>query len=134
MEFWIFDFFIFKYSNIGLIWSQITIFVIEITLKRLLLTKYGWNNPNWGRLCLKNPKRQFFDISGSSKFILNINLQINVTRSIFSVNCFFFLEMLLTMSSIRINNNWKYLNRPIYCRSILLKETLLNVKPLQKKC
>ena len=40
-DFLIFDFFIFKYSIIGLLWSQITIFIIEITLK-LLLHKKIW--------------------------------------------------------------------------------------------
>ena len=40
-DFLIFDFLIFKYSNIGVLWSQITIFIIEITLKLLLHTKYG---------------------------------------------------------------------------------------------
>ena len=54
-EFWIFYFFIFKYSDIGLVWSKITIFIIEITLKLLVHKKYGWNNPNWGRLGQKNP-------------------------------------------------------------------------------
>ena len=67
-------------------------FIIEITLKQLLLTKYGWNNRNWGRLIMKNPKLHFFDISGSSKFIVNINVQINVTRSIFFGFRFFFLN------------------------------------------
>ena len=46
-------------SNIALLWSQITIFIIEITLKQLLQKKYGWNNPNWGRLGLKSPKIHF---------------------------------------------------------------------------
>ena len=37
-----FRYFIFKYSDIGLLWSQITIFIIEIILKLLLHKKYGW--------------------------------------------------------------------------------------------
>ena len=48
-KFHIFEIFIFIFSKIGdiaLLWSKITIFIIEITLKQLLLTKYGWNNPN----------------------------------------------------------------------------------------
>ena len=53
-------FFIFKYSDIGLLWSKITIFIIEITLKLLLHTKYGWNNPSWGRLGMKSPKLHVF--------------------------------------------------------------------------
>ena len=85
-----FYFFIFKYTNIGLLWSKITIFIIEITLKLLLLKKYGWNNPNWGRLGLECPKLHFFAISGSSKIIPYTNIQIHVTRSIFIVNWFFF--------------------------------------------
>ena len=32
-KFWIFEFFIFKISDIGLFWSKITIFIIEISLK-----------------------------------------------------------------------------------------------------
>ena len=44
-DFWIFNYFIFKISDIGLLWSEITIFIIEITLK-LSHTKYGWNNTN----------------------------------------------------------------------------------------
>ena len=81
-----------------------------MTLKPLLHTKYGWNNPNWGRLGLKCPKLHFLAISGSSKIIAYTNIQIHVTRSIFIVNWFFFFEMLVTMSSIRINNNWNYQN------------------------
>ena len=42
-EFRIFEFFIFKYSDIGLLWSQIIIFIIEITLKLPLHKKYWWN-------------------------------------------------------------------------------------------
>ena len=72
--------FIFKYSNIGLLWSKITIFIIEITLKLLLHRKYGWNNHNWGRLGLKSPKLYFFTISGSSKISADTNIQIHVTR------------------------------------------------------
>ena len=108
INFRVFNFLIFKYSNIGSLWSKIFIFVIEITLKLLLHKEYEWNNPNWGRLGMKNPKFHFFDISGSSKFIENINIQINGTRSIFIVNRFF--SMLVRMSSVRINNNWNYPN------------------------
>ena len=50
-----FQFFIFKISDIGLLWSKITIFIIEISLKLHLHTKYGWNNPNSCRLSLKSP-------------------------------------------------------------------------------
>ena len=82
-DFWIFDYFIFKISHVGLLWSKITIFIIEITLKLILDTKYGWNNPNSGRLGLKLPKLHFFAISGSSKFIAYKNIQIYVTGSIF---------------------------------------------------
>ena len=39
---------------------------------------------------LTNPKLHFYGISGSSKFIVNINVQINVTRSIFIINRFLF--------------------------------------------
>ena len=73
---WIFDFFIFKYRDIGLLSSKITIFIIEITLKLLLQKKYGWNNPNWGGLGRKCPKLHIFAISGSSKIITYTNIQI----------------------------------------------------------
>ena len=92
-------------GDIGLLWSQIDIFIIEITLKQLLLTKYGWNNPNWGRLGLKSPRFNFFAISGSSKFIAYTNIQIYVTGSIF-IGIRYFFEMLVTMSSITMNNYW----------------------------
>ena len=75
---------IFKYCDIGLLWSKITIFIIEITLKLLLHTKYGWNNPNWGRSGLKSPKFYFFAISGSSKFIVYTNIQIHVTSFVYT--------------------------------------------------
>ena len=39
-NFRIFYNFIFKISDIGLLWSKITIFIIEITLKLVLDTKY----------------------------------------------------------------------------------------------
>ena len=44
-NFWFFNFqfFYFQYSDIGLLCSKITIFIIEITLKLLLNKKYGWN-------------------------------------------------------------------------------------------
>ena len=91
MQFMNFLFLFLKISDIGLLWSKITIFIIEITIKLLLPTKYGWNNPNWCRLILKNPKLHFFAISGRSKFISYTNIQIHVTRSIFIV--FFFLML-----------------------------------------
>ena len=47
-DFWIFDYFIFKISQIGLLWSKITIFISEITLKLVLDIKYRWNNPEAG--------------------------------------------------------------------------------------
>ena len=119
-DFWNFDLIFSKMIDIGLFWSKITIIIIEITVKQLLLTKYGWNNPNWGRLGLTNPKLHFYDISGSSKFIVNINVQINVTRSIFIINIFFWGDMLVTMSSIGINNNWKYQKTANYRRTIPL--------------
>ena len=86
LNFWVL---FFQKCDIGLLWSKITIFIIEITIKLLLHTKYGWNNPNWGRLSLKNSKLHFFTISGSSKFIAYTNIQIHVTHSIISVNWFF---------------------------------------------
>ena len=79
-------------SDIGLHCSKITIFIIEIALELLLHTKYGWNNPNWGRLGLKSLNLHFFAISGSSKFIAYTNIQIYVTGSIFIVIIFFFLN------------------------------------------
>ena len=53
------------------------------------------------------PRLWFLTGSGSSKFTANTNIQIYVTGSIFIVIWFFF-EMLVTMSSFRINNNWNY--------------------------
>ena len=91
-------------SDIGLLWSKITIFIIEITLELLLPTKYGWNNPNWGRLGLKSPKLHFFGISGSLKLIAYTNIQIYVTGSIFIVIIILFFLMHATMSSITVNN------------------------------
>ena len=55
-------------SAIALLWSQIIIFIIEITLKQLLHKKYGWNNPNWGRLGLKSPKLHFLVFWQLKKF------------------------------------------------------------------
>ena len=66
-KFWIFEFwiyFIFKYSDIGLLWSKITIFMIGITLKLILHIKYGWNNPEAGWVW-KVQNFIFFAISGS---------------------------------------------------------------------
>ena len=39
-KFWIFYFFIFKISDIGLLWSKIMIFIIEISVKLYLHAKY----------------------------------------------------------------------------------------------
>ena len=113
----IYEFFIFKCSDIGLLCSKITIFIIEITQKLLLLTKYGWNNPNWGRLGLKNPKLHVFAISGSSKFIAYTNIQIHVTHSIFIVIFF----CCLNARNNVIYQNQQQLNSPKssnYCHMV----------------
>ena len=53
---------------------------------------------------LKSPKFHFLPFLWAQKFIAYTNIQIHVTHSIFII----FLKMLVTMSSIRINNNWNY--------------------------
>ena len=90
-EFWIFDFFFQKWVILAYFDLKLPFFFIEITLK-LLHTKYGWINPNWGRLGLKSPKLHFFAISGSSKFIAYTNIQIYVTGSIFIIIIIIFLK------------------------------------------
>ena len=87
-DFWIFDF-IFKYSDIGFLWSKINIFFIKIHLKLHLHTKYVWKNSNWGRLGLKSQKFYFLPFLGAQKFISYTIIQIHVSRSIFTVNWFF---------------------------------------------
>ena len=84
-----FRFFYFQNSDIGLLWSKITIFIIEIYLKLHLHTKYGWNNPNWGRLGLKSLKLHFLSFLAAQKLVAHTNIQIHVTGSIFIVNVFF---------------------------------------------
>ena len=71
------DYFNFKISDIGLLWSKITIFIIEISLKLQLHTKYGWNNPNSCRLGLKSLKLHFLFLT-VQKFITHTNIQIHV--------------------------------------------------------
>ena len=129
----IFDLF-FKVTDIGLLWSKITIFIIEITIKLCLHRKYGWNNPNWGRLGLKNPNLHFFAISGCSKFIAYTNVQIHVTCWMFII-IFFFLEILVMMSSIKINNNWNYQKMQILDDTIPLNTfwTLELLFPISEK-
>ena len=103
----------------ALLWSQITISIIEITLKQLLHKKYGWNNPNWGRLGLKSPKLHF----------LFWQLKIHriykkfkcMSRAQFSLELDFFFEMLVTMSSITINSNWNFQKIP---KTANLKSTI----------
>ena len=107
MQFTNFEVFLFKYSDIGLLWSKITIFIIQISLKLHLHTKYGWNNPRSHWLGLKSPKFYFLPFLAVQKFITYTNIQIYVTGSIFNVN-WFFKKILVTMSSIWINNNWNY--------------------------
>ena len=82
-KFWIFEFSIFVISDIGLLWSKMTIFIIEISLKLHLHTKYGWNNPNSGRLGLKSPKFKFLPFLAVQKFIAYANIQIHVCIWIF---------------------------------------------------
>ena len=83
------DFSIFKISDIGLLWSKITIFIIKISLKVYLQIKYGWNNPNSHRLGLKNPKFYFLLFLAVQKFIAQTNIKIHITGSIFIINWFF---------------------------------------------
>ena len=102
LDFWILDFSIFKISDIGLLWSKITIFIIDISLKLHLHTNSGWNNPNSCR-----SKILFFAISDSSK--MNCTLKHSNTCHWVNFHCsVFFFEMRITMSSIRINNSWNY--------------------------
>ena len=82
-DFRIFNFSIFKISIIGLLWSKITIFIIEITLKLFLHSKYGWNNPNSGRLGLKCPKLQFLPALSISMLTLLFLLVYPVSLSYF---------------------------------------------------
>ena len=77
--FLIFNFFIFKIS------SKIAIFIIEISIKVHLHSKYGWNNPHSHRLGLKNTKISFFAISGSWKIYHTHDIQIHVTGHIFII-------------------------------------------------
>ena len=103
-KFWIFEFwiyFIFKYSDIGLLWSKITIFMIGITLKLILHTKYRWNNPETG-WAWKVQNITFLPFL-ALKFIAYTNIQIHVTGS-----------------SITINNNWNYQKTADYCRTVPL--------------
>ena len=120
-KFQIFNFFIFKYSDIGLLWSKITIFIIEKSLKLHYIQNTGWDNPNSHRLGLKSPKFHFLPFLGAQKFIAYTNIQIHVTCSIFIVNCFLFLEMLVSMSSIRSNNNWNYQKMIITASTVPLR-------------
>ena len=126
----IFEFLIFfsKNCDIGLLWSKITIFMIEITRKLLLLTKYGWNNPSWGRFCLKSPKKlHFFAISDSSKFIAYTDIQIHVAGSIFIVIWFF-----LTARNNVLYQNQEQLKLP----KMLITESMipLYLKKQKIKC
>ena len=106
LDFWIFDFSFFKISDIGILWSKITIFIIEISLKLYLLTKYGWNNPNSCRLGLKSPKLNFLPFLAAQKFIAHTNIQIHARDAIFIINGFFLNACNNVL--IRINNNWNY--------------------------
>ena len=89
VQFTNFGFFYFWHiGDIGILWSQITIFIIEITLKLLLHTKYGGNNPNWARLGVKS-KTSLFWYFWQLKIIAYTNIQIHVMGSIFIVIWFF---------------------------------------------
>ena len=94
-------------SDIALLLSKITIFIIEITLKQLLLTKYGWNNPNWGRLGLKSQKTSLFGLLAAQNSS-HIQTFKYMSRAQFLSELDFFFEILVTMSSITINNHWNY--------------------------
>ena len=65
LKFW---YFFSKMRYIGLLWSKITIFIIEITLKLLLHTQYGWNNSEagWGLKSLKFTFLTFLAAQNSS--------------------------------------------------------------------
>ena len=105
-------FFIFKYSDIGLLWYKITIFIIEITIILFFHRKYGSNNPYCGRLGLKSQNLHF------TKFIAYTNIEIHVTGSLFGI--FFF--MLVTTSSTTITNNWNLKKSANYRRTVSLKK------------
>ena len=107
----IFEFLFFKISQIGLFWSKIIIFIIEISLKLHLHTKYGWNNPNWRWLGLKSPKFNLLPFLAAQKFIPHTNIRIHVTSSIFIVTWFFLNAR--NNDRTRINNNLNYQKMPI---------------------
>ena len=131
-----FEFFYFQiqYSDIGLLWSKITIFMIGIALKQHLHAKYGWNNPNWGRLGLKNLELYLLTFLSARKFIAHTTIRLHVMGSNLILNWFFFWNA-CTMSSITINSNWHYQKTANYDGMIPLNrsnnakinESLLNI-------
>ena len=112
MKFKNYRFLFFKISKICSFWSKITIFIIEISLKLLLRIKYGWNNPDSHRLGLKNQKWQPKNSSHTQTFKY-------ISQAQFSWYTDFWGEMLLIMSSIRINNNWNYQNNHLFQYGLL---------------
>ena len=102
LNFWFFVV-CFKISQIGLFWSKITIFIIEISLKQHLHTKYWWNNPNSRRLGLKSQKRNFLLFLAAPKFIAHTNIQIHVTGLIFIIHWFF----LNAPNDVLYQNQWQ---------------------------
>ena len=114
----------FKISQIGIFWSKITIFSIEISLKLPFHTKYGWNKPNSCRLGLKSPKLKillFFAV----QILLHAQTFKYMSRAPFSSYIDFFFEMFITISSIRINNNWNDKKKAHHQGSIHIRLSLL---------
>ena len=128
------DYFISKICDIGLLWSKITIFIIEITLKLILHTKYGWNNPNWGWLGLKSPKLNFFAISVSSKFITYTNIQLHVTGSIFHHNLIFFKQchLLESITIEKSKNTYSFYGSTILNRQLSYMPNRLEFRVLMR--
>ena len=90
---------------------KITIFILEISLKLHLHTKYGWNNPNSRRFGLESPKLHFLPFLAARKFIAHNNIQIHVTSWFFIVNWFF-----VNASNNSLYQNQKQLQLPKKCK------------------
>ena len=103
-DFWIFYFRIFKICQICLFWSKITIFIIEIIL-------------NYSRRFGLGCQKCYFLPSGSSKIHRTYKHSYTCHGLNFYRKDIFFL-LLLTMSSIRINNSWKFHTYLCRCRPL----------------
>ena len=131
---WILDFFIFQISDIGLLWSKIALFIIEISLKLhtftfIIVDEITQTHTGWAWKVLNFIFCHFWELKNL--------LQHKHSNSCHALNFhrkLIFFKTFIRMVSIRINNNWNYPKTSNYRRTVPLRQLTITQATYSVPC